>query len=52
MINTVKKYGSNDFLGTRDPIRNVYSYKTYEEIYNIALNIGSGIMNLNLAPEI
>ena len=51
-LNSVKKFGQNDFLGSRDPIRKKYIFKTYEEIYDISKALGSGIIHLNLANEV
>ncbi|OMJ90727.1 hypothetical protein SteCoe_6804 [Stentor coeruleus] len=43
------KFSQRPMLGTRKG--NIYSWKTYNEVYELALNFGSGIENLGLCPE-
>jgi long-chain acyl-CoA synthetase len=56
ILNTVKEYSSNKFLGTReaksDGTLGGYNWKTYQEVFEIVKELGSGINELGLAPKI
>lgn len=51
-----KKFANNQFLGTRERLPDgklgQYRFKTFGEIFKLAQNFGSGLLTLNLVPEI
>ncbi|OMJ95437.1 hypothetical protein SteCoe_1203 [Stentor coeruleus] len=47
--NVFAKFTERPMLGTRKG--NVYTWKTFKEIHELALNFGSGIEHLGLCPE-
>jgi len=53
-LNAVKTHQDKDFLGTReilpDGSRGKYTFKTYKEVLELCTRLGSGIVNLDLAP--
>ena len=55
-LNTAKKNSTRPFLGTREILSDgklgKYKFKTYGEVLEICKHVGSGIVNLNLAPTI
>lgn len=52
-MNTAKNYPNNKFLGTRNAKMNgVYQYKSYKEVIETAEQLGSGLLNLGLVPEL
>jgi long-chain acyl-CoA synthetase len=51
-LNAVTKYGSRKFFGTRNNTSNQYEYKSFSEIFNIAKQLGSGMLKLDLASSI
>ena len=50
-LQTVKNHKNKSFLGTRNE-HGLYVFKTYQEIYDWALYIGSGLINLDMVPVI
>lgn len=48
----VRKYGPRDFIGSYDRKAGKYVYKTYQEIYDLGLAIGSGLINLGLTNHV
>jgi long-chain acyl-CoA synthetase len=52
-LQTVKQHPNRAFLGSRNAqLNNIYQYKTYAEVFEIAENLGSGLITLNLVPEL
>lgn len=51
ILNSEKNFASRDCLGTRDSDK-VYRFKTYRECVDISRKFGSGLLNLNLVPEV
>eukprot|EP00357_Protocruzia_adherens_P027276 CAMPEP_0115008730 /NCGR_PEP_ID=MMETSP0216-20121206/22122_1 /TAXON_ID=223996 /ORGANISM="Protocruzia adherens, Strain Boccale" /LENGTH=657 /DNA_ID=CAMNT_0002376265 /DNA_START=157 /DNA_END=2130 /DNA_ORIENTATION=+ len=55
-LETVDKFGDRPFLGTRAKLSNGdrgnYEWKTYREVLQNVRNLGSGILNEDLVPEI
>jgi long-chain acyl-CoA synthetase len=51
ILNSEKNFGSRPCLGTRDSEK-VYRFKTYNECIDVSRRFGSGLLNLNLVPEL
>jgi Long-chain acyl-CoA synthetases (AMP-forming) len=55
-LNSVKSRPDKQFLGTRETLpdgtRGPYKFKTYQEVLELCTKVGSGIVNLELAPTI
>ncbi|KRX04925.1 hypothetical protein PPERSA_06559 [Pseudocohnilembus persalinus] len=50
-VNSAKKSPNAKCLGTVNKQGTGYEWKTYQEVLDLSERIGSGIINLNLAPE-
>lgn len=54
--NSSKKFSNKPFLGTREKLESGkfggYKFLTYGEAFKLAQSFGSGLLNLNLVPEI
>lgn len=54
LLRSEKLFGDRDFLGTRsrkeDGTAGPYVWKTYKEIVRLATHLGSGILNMDMAP--
>ena len=48
---SLENFPSNKLIGFRNE-DGIYTFKTYKEVYNLALQIGSCIIDLNLAQKI
>lgn len=55
-MNAVRKFGDKGVLGTREVLpdgsRGNYIFKSFNEIKKLCTRLGSGIVNLDLAPLI
>lgn len=54
ILRAIRLYGHKEFLGTRtmnaDGSLGGYKWKTYNQVLEIATNLGSGLVNLGLTP--
>jgi long-chain acyl-CoA synthetase len=55
-LNSVKEFSSNEFLGTReskpDGTFGAFKWRTYNQVFELVKQLGSGINELDLAPKI
>jgi len=49
-LETLKNFHNKSFLGTRNA-EGLYVFKTYQEIFEIAQKLGSGLINSTMVPE-
>ena len=50
-LQSVKTHQNKAFLGTRNE-NGVYIFKNYGEVHNLAMNLGSGLLNSDMVPVI